>query len=106
MNILSLTQSRVSNRDKEIIECIERGLTKFDSKMCQVIFLKFEMDNVLIKEDIVQFPELFRKTLVQIFRFGSTYVERAILNELKIKFKLDGSNQQTLVDAIVELRRK
>jgi hypothetical protein len=105
MKVLQLTQSRSDLRDREVLKCVERALTRYDEKLSWIAFSKFEMDYALSKEDIVQRPELFTKTLQQIFRFGSTYVEKALIKELRREFQPRDRHYTGLADAIIEIRQ-
>ena len=105
MNILSLASPQSNFRDKEIVKCVERALQRFDPKLSVVAFSKFEVDHALAKEDIVFRPELFARILQQIFRFGSRYVEKEILNELKKEFGLVEVEHLTLAGAIRQIRQ-
>jgi hypothetical protein len=83
---------------------VERGVQRFDPKLCPIVFSRFEMDHALAKEDIARFPELFSKTLQQIFRFGAKYVEKEILYDLRRQFALSQSGAISFAAAIHEIR--
>jgi hypothetical protein len=105
LNILSLSQPQSSFRDKEIVKCVERCVQRFDPKLSPIVFSRFEIDNALAKEDIVRFPELFTKTLQQIFRFGAKYLEKEILYELRKEFAFGESIPLSFAAAVHEIRQ-
>ena len=106
MNILSFSQSQSSYRDKEILRCIERSLQKFDPKLCPIVLSKFEVDYGLSKEDIIECPDFFVRTVQQIFRFGAQYVEKEIVKELRKEFHFKNQSETGLVSTIIYLRRQ
>ena len=103
MNIPSLPQSVSYNR--EFVRCLEQGLRRYDERLSWVVFSKFEKDYALSREDIIQKPELFSKTIRQIFRFGSTYVEKALVKELRNEVQLRDRDYSGLADAILEIKQ-
>ena len=63
------------------------------------------MESGLTKEDIVRKPDLFMKTVQQVFRFGSTFVEKAVIKELRNEFQLPNRHYSGLTDVILEIKR-
>jgi hypothetical protein len=106
MNILSFSQSQSSYQDRKLLRCIERGLQKFDSKLCPIVFSKFEVDYGLSKEDIIRSPDLFLRTLQQIFRFGSQYVEKEIVKEIKMEFGFENHEYIGFVNTVIAIRQQ
>jgi len=70
-----------------------------------MVFQKFETDYNLPRDQIFENPELFSKTLRNIFRFGSAYIERAIVAELRADFALPEKDYHGLKDAVSEIRK-
>jgi len=105
MNILPLALPQSVSHSKEVVSCIEQGLRRYDERLSWVVFSKFEKDNALSREDIIQKPELFSKTIKQIFRFGSPYVERTLIKELRKEFQLRERDYSGLADVILEIKQ-
>jgi hypothetical protein len=106
MNILSFSQSQSSYQDRKLLRCIERVLQKFDSKLCPIVFSKFEVDYGLSKQDVIRSPDLFLRILQQIFRFGSQYVEKEIVKEIKIEFGIKNDEYAGFVNTVLAIRQQ
>src|SRR5579872_3801168 len=106
MNIFSISQSQSSYQEKKLLRSVERGLQKFDSKLCPVVLSKFEVDYGLSKEDIIRSPDLFVQTLQQIFRFGSQYVEKEIVREIWKEFGVQNPTNVGFVRSVLEIRQQ
>jgi len=63
------------------------------------------MDYNLTKDDVFRNPELFSRTIKNIFRFGSSYVERDIITQLKQSFSIPDRAYTDLPDAVAEIRK-
>ena len=80
-------------------------MQRFDPKLSRIVFTRFETDQALAKEDIARYPELFSRTLQQIFRFGSKSAEKQILYELRKEFSLSEHGHVSFVAAVHEIRK-
>jgi len=105
MKILSLTQPESVSCNKAVVRCIETRLRRFDEKLSWIVFSKFETEYGLAREDVIERPELFSKTMRQIFRFGSPYVEKGLIKDLKKEFQLEEKEYSGLADVVLEIRK-
>jgi len=87
------------------MKSIEKGFSRFDESRSRLVFQKFEMDYNLTKDDVFRNPELFSRTIKNIFRFGSSYVERDIITQLKQSFSIPDRAYTDLPDAVAEIRK-
>jgi hypothetical protein len=105
LKILSLSQFQSSSVERDFVRSIEKGFSRFDGNSSRLVFQKFEMDYNLLKEDVLQNPELFSKTIKNVFRFGSPYVERDIIVQLKQTFPIPERAYTDLTDIVREIRK-
>jgi len=105
MKIISLPGFQTSAVERDFLNGIGRAFSKFGENGSQLVFSKFETDYGLTKSDIFYNPELFTKTLQNIFRFGSSYVEKGIISELKEEFSLPNRDYVHLQDVVGEIRK-
>ncbi len=104
MKLISLTRFQTSAVERDFLKSINRALHNFDESRARLVFSKFEIDHNLSKDDIFDNPELFSKTLRNIFRFGSSYVEKAMIAELREDFSLPEREYKGLADTVAEIR--
>jgi hypothetical protein len=105
LKILSLSQFQTSSIERDFVKSIEKGFSRFDEHRSRLVFQKFEVDYNLSKGDIFQNPQLFSKTIQNIFRFGSSYVERDIIAQMKRTFPIPDRTYVNLADAVTEIRK-
>jgi len=105
MKILSISQFQTSSVERDFAKAVERGFSRFDENRSRLVFQKFEMNYNLGRDDIFRNSELFSKTIKNIFRFGSSYVERDIITELKLSFPIPERTYVSLPDVVSEIRK-
>jgi len=89
----------------EILECIDRAFSKFGSSVSSVVYFHFEHSTKLSRRELVRRPDLFSKSLFDIFHDGSTVIEKAMVSELRTTFRLSNRNYKGLADALSELKQ-
>jgi len=104
MKITSLTRFQSSPMEREFLRCIDHGFSKFGESRVRLVYSRFETDYNLSRNDIFDHPELFSSTIRNIFRFGSPYIERDIISELRTKFSLPDRLYKGLPDAVSEIK--
>jgi len=104
MKIIPLTRFQSNNIERDFLKCVDRGFSKFGDSRVRLVYSKFETDYNLSKNDIFDHPELFSSTIRNIFRFGSPYVERDIISELRAEFSLPDRIYKGLPDAVSEIK--
>jgi hypothetical protein len=111
MRILSLTTDYEEEKRKKkkkdcqkVSACVERALSRYDEKVSRVVFSKFEADYNLGKSDIFGNPELFIKALKSSLRFGSYYVEKTMVSELRSSFSLKPRDGSGFIETISEIK--
>jgi len=105
MKIISISSFQSDNVQREFLRSVNRAFSKFGENKGHIVFKKFETDYNLSRDDIFDKPELFQKTIRNIFRFGSTYVEKGIISELRATFCLPERHYTGLPDAVSEIRK-
>lgn len=105
MNIISITKFQSGNTERVFQKCIDRGFSKFGESRVRQVYSRFEIDHNLSRKDIFEHPELFSGTIRTLFRFGSPYVERAIISELRAEFPIPDRHYAGLADAVSEIRK-
>jgi len=105
MKIISLSKFQSGNAERTFLKCVDRGFSKFGESRVQLVFSRFEIDHNLTRNDIFDNPELFSNTIRNIFRFGSPYVEKAIISEIRTEFPLPERDYKGLADAVSEIRK-
>jgi hypothetical protein len=90
---------------QKISECFDRALCRFGSTFSDVVYWNFEQSTKLARSGIFRRPDLFSKTLDDVFRGGSTLIEKAIVSELKTTFQLSNRKYSGIVDALSEMKR-
>ena len=102
---MSLSQSKIVEEENfEILPSIDKAFLKFGQSLPTVVYWKFHFDTKLERKGIQQCPDLFSKTLRDIFRDGSCIIEQAIIEELKIQFNLPNRNYKDLEDVVNSVR--
>ena len=87
-----------------MLVAIDRAFSKFGQSVSSVVFWKFQFDTKLSKEEITLRPDLFTKTIRDIFRDGATVIELAIISELKKQYHLPNRNYKDLEDAVDSIK--
>jgi hypothetical protein len=105
MKIISPSRIQSSSLERDFLKSVTRAFSKFGENRTFLVFQKFETDYNLSRDQIFENPELFSKTLRNIFRFGSTYIEKAIVAELRTDFALPEKEYHGLKDAVSEIRK-
>jgi hypothetical protein len=105
MKISSLPVFQTNNVERDFLSSLNRVFSKFGENKGNLVLSKFETDYNLSRNEILDHPELFSRTLQNIFRFGSTYVEKAIISELVQEFTLTQGNYKRLSDVASEIRK-
>jgi hypothetical protein len=105
MKISSLTLFQSNNVERDFLSSINRAFSKFGENKGNLVLSKFEIDYNLSRNEILDHPELFSRTLQNIFRFGSSYVEKAIISELVREFTLTQGNYKRLSDVACEIKK-
>jgi hypothetical protein len=105
MKISSLSLFQPNNVERDFLNSINRAFSKFGENKGNLVLSKFETDFDLSRNDILDHPELFSRTLQNIFRFGSSYIEKAIISELVEEFTLPQKNYKRLSDVVSEIRK-
>ncbi|MGI0091941.1 MAG: hypothetical protein ACREBS_09545 [Nitrososphaerales archaeon] len=90
--------------DSEIMECIKKGLFRFGDSVPQVILYNLKWMSGLGQEDIPDKPEEFEKCLERIFGQGSSFVKKAMIDEINAKFGLT-QDCKSLKEAFVTATR-
>jgi hypothetical protein len=104
MKIISLSPFQTNSVERAFLNGINRGFSKLGDSKSNLVLSKFETDYNLSRNDIFDHPELFSKTLRNIFRFGSSYIEKAMISELIEQFSLEDRNYKQLADVVAEIR--
>ncbi len=105
MKISALSLFQSNNLERDFLSSINRAFSKFGENRGNLVLSKFETDYNLSRNEILDHPELFSKTLQNIFRFGSTYVEKAIISELVEEFTLTQGNYKRLSEVASEIKK-
>ena len=100
----SVAQAELLDLDSEILICIDRAFSKFGQSVAIVVYWKFQLETKLKKEDLIERPDLFCKTIRDIFKNGSKIIEAAIAEELKNHFRLPNRNYEELGDMLASIR--
>jgi len=104
MRIISLSLFQTNTVQRDFLNGINRAFSKFGDSKSNLVLSKFETDYNLSRNDIFDHPELFSKTLRNIFRFGSSYIERAMISELAEQFSLADRNYKHFADVVAEIK--
>jgi len=99
-----VAQTEILDLNLEILTCIDRAFSKFGQSVATVVYWKFQRDTKLKKEDIIERPDLFFNAIKGIFKNGSRIIEAAIVQELKIQFKLPNRNYMDVEDVMTSIR--
>jgi len=105
MKISSLSLFQSNNVERDFLSSINRAFSKFGENKGSLVLSKFETDYDLSRNDILDHPELFSRTLQNIFRFGSSYVEKGVISELVEEFTLPQKNYKRLSDVVNEIKK-
>jgi hypothetical protein len=105
MKLNSLAIFQTDNVDRHFLNSINRAFSKFGENRAELVFSKFESEYNLSRTEIFQKPELFSKIVRNIFRFGSKYIERAIIAEIRYDFSLPMKDYKVLSDVVAEIRK-
>jgi hypothetical protein len=92
------------NDGPDITASVDRAFSRFGSTVSSVVYWKFHFDTKLDKGEIALRPDLFSTTIREIFRDGSSVVERAIIQELRSQFDLPNRNYKDLEDAVTSIK--
>lgn len=104
MKIISVPRFQTSNVEREFLKSISRAFSKVGENKAHLAFAKFERDYDLSKSEIFDRPELFSNTLRNIFRFGSSYIEKEMISELCDEFRLPKRDYKSLADVVHEIK--
>jgi len=99
-----VAQTEVLDLNLEILSSIDKAFSKFGQSVATVVYWKFQFETKLKKEDLIDRPDLFCNAIRDIFKDGSRIIETAIVQELKIQFKLPNRNYADLQDVIISIR--
>jgi hypothetical protein len=99
-----VAQSEIVEISSQVISSIDEALSRFGQSVSSVVYWKFHFDTKLAKEDILRRPDLFGKTIRDIFKDGSFVLEQAIVNQLRMEFNLPTRNYKDLEDALNSVR--
>jgi hypothetical protein len=105
MKMVTLSIFQTNSVERNFLSGVNRAFSKFGDHKTHAVFSKFETDYNLSRSDIFDHPELFSKTIRSIFRFGSAYVERAMVSELKTQFSLPEKDYKVLADVVAEIKK-
>jgi len=99
-----VAQAEILDLNLEILTCIDRAFSKFGQSVATVVYWKFQFDTKLKKEELIDRPDLFCNAIRNIFKDGSRIIESAIVQELKIQFKLPNRNYADVEDVMASIR--
>jgi len=99
-----VAQAEILDLNLEILSSIDKAFSKFGQSVATVVYWKFQFETKLKKEDLIKRPDLFCIAIRDIFKDGSRIIETAIVQELKIQFKLPNRNYANLEDVIDSIR--
>jgi hypothetical protein len=102
---MQLPLALVQDFSPEVLQCIERGLSKFGKSVAPVVFWNFEHQTKLRTSEIYRRPDLFSDSLRHIFADGSAGIENRIVQEIVTTFHLSRRNYNGLDDAVNELKK-
>lgn len=105
MKLIPLPGLQAEITEKNFLKCIDRGFARFGDSKSRLVFSRFEMDYNLSRQDIYGHPELFSASIRNIFRFGTPYVERAIISELRSTFSMPEREYRGFADAVSEIKK-
>ena len=100
MKLNSLSLFQTNNVERDFLASINRAFSRFGDNKVNVVLHKFEDDYHLSGNDILDHPDFFSKTVQKIFRFGASYVEKAMISELIEEFSLPQGNYRELSDIV------
>ena len=75
--------------DRELVQCVERGLDAFGVNMKQATYSALGSDADTFSKKIVQDPDSLEDALKIVFGSGYVFAERSIIREMKKKFDLE-----------------
>jgi len=75
--------------DRELVQCVERGLDAFGVNMKQATYLALGSDADTFQTKIIQDPDSLEDALKIVFGSGYVFAERSIIREMKKKFDLE-----------------
>ena len=101
---IATAQSEVIENSSLIVLTVDRALSRFGQSVSSVLYWKFQFDTKLKKEDISTRPDLFSRTIKEIFKDGARIVELAIMDELKVEFRLPNRNYKDLEDLMNSIK--
>jgi hypothetical protein len=105
MKLNSLSLFQTNNVERDFLASINRAFSRFGYNRVDVVLHKFEDDYHLSRKDIFDHPELFSRTVQKIFRFGASYVEKAMISELIEEFSLAEGDYRELSDIVRAIKK-
>jgi len=105
MKLISLSLFQTNNVERDFLASINRTFSRFGDNKVNVVLHKFEDDYHLSGNDILNHPELFSRTIQKIFRFGASYVEKAMISELVEEFSLPQGDYKELSDIVRAIKK-
>ncbi len=104
--INSMSQMETLDRNLDIVDCVDRGFSKFGKSVGEVVFWKFQFTTKLSRNEVARRPDLLSKSIREIFKDGAPVIEKAIIKELRIKFQMTDRNYVNLEDAVQSIQAK
>ncbi|MDA4111898.1 MAG: hypothetical protein OK439_05125 [Thaumarchaeota archaeon] len=101
-----MAQSEILDDSLEILDCLDRGFSRFGQSVGNVVYWKFQFTTKLSKLEVTKRPDLFSLTIQEIFREGGKIVENALIQELKVKFQIADRNYAGLEDAMNSIKTR
>jgi hypothetical protein len=96
----------VEDISPEILSCIESGISVFGKTAASMVLWDIRRQMKLNRYEISQNPEVFSESLNRIFAAGSYVIERRVVSEIVMKFKLPERDYTGIADAINEIKKR
>lgn len=91
--------------DEKVLECVDRGLGSLGDSTKRAVYWHMETLYGQKREDVPSKPQEFAKSLAAMFGAGASILERLIVGEIQLDFKISGK-AQTFETAVREARMK
>jgi hypothetical protein len=99
-------KQQVSERDQQLVECVDKALDNYGDSVKQVIYWKLENTFGVKKKAIPENPEKMVATLEDMFGHGAMLIEKSILNEISNVFPGGIVDPTKFVEAFKSAREK
>jgi hypothetical protein len=102
--MMSSEYSEVDRPASQLIECVERALSRYGGTTVQVVFWNFEKKFNVQKEDLTKHPEKFMESIEDMFGAGARTVEKTIIQEIRSSLPLGSFDDSNLLTTLKQAR--